>query len=125
MATYLRLPMLTSMPTSSSSSSQSSRRRNLRTFCSVKLNAATNKSKIPIPPLNPKDPFLSKLASVAATSPETLLSRPANSDTPPYLDIFDSPKLMATPAQVTNPILCFYIFVILGLYLISLRLSFL
>lgn len=57
-------------------------------------------AKIPIPPINPKDPFLSKLASVAATSPETLLDRPVSSDMPPYLDLFESPKLMATPAQV-------------------------
>ncbi|PKI74032.1 hypothetical protein CRG98_005510 [Punica granatum] len=38
--------------------------------------ALQNSAKIPIPPINPKDPFLSKLASVAATSPETLLNRP-------------------------------------------------
>ncbi|KAJ1417134.1 ClpP/crotonase-like domain superfamily [Sesbania bispinosa] len=99
MATYLRVPP---MPTSSSSSQSPPRRwRNLRSFCSVN---ATNKAKIPIPPLNPNDPFLSKLASVAASSPETLLNRPLNSDTPPYLDIFESPNLMATPAQVERSV---------------------
>lgn len=98
MAACLRVPMATSMPTSSSSS-QLPGRRNLRTFCSMN---ARNKAKIPMPPINPKDPFLSKLAAVAATSPETLLNRPANSEVPPYLDIFEAPKLMATPAQVIS-----------------------
>lgn len=38
---------------------------------------------------------------MALNSPETLLNGPAkNSDSLPYLDIFDEPKLMATPAQV-------------------------
>lgn len=59
-----------------------------------------NSAKIPMPPVNPKDPFLKKLASVAANSPETFLNRPLDSDNPPYLDLFDSPVLMATPAQV-------------------------
>ena len=59
-----------------------------------------NSSKIPMPPMNPKDPFLKKLASAAANSPETFLNRPLDSDSPPYLDLFDSPTLMATPAQV-------------------------
>ena len=95
MAAYLRVPMLTfSQP----STATTTRCRNQRTRCSI--NAATNSAKIPMPPHNPKDPFLSKLASVAASSPETLLNPPRNSDTPPFLDIFDSPKLMATPAQV-------------------------
>lgn len=53
-----------------------------------------------MPPINPNDPFLSKLASVAANNPDALFSRSQNSDVPPYLDIYDSPKLMATPAQV-------------------------
>lgn len=57
-------------------------------------------AKIPMPPINPKDPFLSTLASVAANSPEKLLNRPVNADVPPYLDIFDSPQLMSSPAQV-------------------------
>ncbi|XP_073274337.1 ATP-dependent Clp protease proteolytic subunit-related protein 3, chloroplastic [Primulina huaijiensis] len=65
---------------------------------------AISASKIRLPPLNPKDPFLSKLASVAAASPETLLNRPRDSDTPPFLDIFDSPQLMATPAQVERSV---------------------
>ncbi|KAG1371250.1 hypothetical protein COCNU_16G003440 [Cocos nucifera] len=51
----------------------------------------------PMPPLIPKDPFLSKLAS----APEALAGPPSpDSDTPPFLDIFDSPKLMVTPAPV-------------------------
>ncbi|XP_020593550.1 ATP-dependent Clp protease proteolytic subunit-related protein 3, chloroplastic [Phalaenopsis equestris] len=57
-----------------------------------------------IPPLNPKDPFLSKLASVATTSPEALELKRAVLDTPPYLDLLDSPKLMATPAQVERSV---------------------
>ncbi|XP_073155217.1 ATP-dependent Clp protease proteolytic subunit-related protein 3, chloroplastic isoform X1 [Henckelia pumila] len=65
---------------------------------------AISASKIRLPPVNPKDPFLSQLASVAAASPETLLNRPRDSDTPPFLDIFDSPKLMATPAQVERSV---------------------
>ncbi|KAE9593691.1 putative endopeptidase Clp [Lupinus albus] len=101
MATCLRLPMLTSIPTSSSYSSSTPRRNFTTPFCSIKFNAPIN-SKIPI--LNPNDPFLSKLASVASTSPETLLNRPIHSDTPPFLDIFDSPKLMATPAQVERSV---------------------
>ncbi|KAK4282782.1 hypothetical protein QN277_014116 [Acacia crassicarpa] len=89
-------PMATSMPISSSSS-QLPARRNFRTCCLVN---ARNQARIPMPPLNPKDPFLSRLASVAATSPETLLNRPVDSEIPPYLDIFEAPKLMATPAHV-------------------------
>ncbi|XP_077218823.1 ATP-dependent caseinolytic (Clp) protease/crotonase family protein [Tasmannia lanceolata] len=67
--------------------------------CSSKSTKA-----IPMPPLNPRDPFLSKLSSLAAASPDTLLRPPADSDTPPYLDLFDSPKLMATPAQVERAV---------------------
>ncbi|XP_028780904.1 ATP-dependent Clp protease proteolytic subunit-related protein 3, chloroplastic [Neltuma alba] len=100
MSTYVWAPMATSMPTSSSSS-QLPVRRNSRTCCFMN---ARNQARIPMPPINPKDPFLSKLASVAATSPETLLNRPVNSETPPYLDIFESPKLMATPAQVERSV---------------------
>ncbi|EEF49880.1 ATP-dependent Clp protease proteolytic subunit-related protein 3, chloroplastic [Ricinus communis] len=101
MATCLRaLPITTcSIPSSSSSASsnsQSLKRRNLRINCSS--------SKIPMPPINPKDPFLSKLASIAANSPDSLLDRPITSDTPPFLDLFDSPKLMATPAQVERSV---------------------
>jgi len=116
MAAYLRVPML---PFSQSSTATTRRCRNHRTRCSV--NAATNRAKIPMPPLNPKDPFLSKLASVAASSPETLLNPPSNSDTPPFLDIFDSPKLMATPAQVIiySFSLSFTVVSILGLVRVS------
>ncbi|WVY94383.1 hypothetical protein V8G54_033471, partial [Vigna mungo] len=96
MAAYLRVPMLTF---SQSSTATTRRCRNQRTRCSVNASA-----KIPMPPHNPKDPFLSKLASVAASSPETLLNPPRNSDTPPFLDIFDTPTLMATPAQVERSV---------------------
>ncbi|EXB99256.1 ATP-dependent Clp protease proteolytic subunit-related protein 3 [Morus notabilis] len=101
----LQLPITNSLPSSSSSSSPfflgPRNPRNFRTFCSFNAKA---KAKIPVPPINPKDPFLSKLASVAATSPETLLDRPVNSESPPYLDLFDAPKLMATPAQVERSV---------------------
>ncbi|KAK4476707.1 hypothetical protein RD792_015867 [Penstemon davidsonii] len=96
MANCLRMAMASSLSCSSSSCSTPSLKR--RSF------VAQSSTKIPIPPLNPKDPFLSKLASVAATCPDTLLNRPKNSNTPPYLDIFDSPKLMATPAQVERSV---------------------
>ncbi|KAK4595757.1 hypothetical protein RGQ29_014021 [Quercus rubra] len=107
--TPLHFPMASSLPSASTSSSQSLRRRstkgsfrNLRTtLCAMN---AQNKSKIPIPPFNPKDPFLSQLASAASNSPETFLHKPVKSDTPPYLDLFDSPKLMATPAQVERSV---------------------
>ncbi|KAK4802331.1 hypothetical protein SAY86_000534 [Trapa natans] len=87
---------------SSLSPSSPSPRTRGRSLC-CKLNSMSA-VKIPIPPMNPKDPFLSKLASVAATSPETLLNRPVSSDMPPYLDLFESPKLMATPAQVERSV---------------------
>lgn len=101
MATSLQLPMSSSISCCSSSSSISLKRHNFKPYCAVN---SRNSAKIPIPPVNPNDPFLSKLASVAATSPEKLLNRPANSDMPPYLDIFESPQLMATPAQVERSV---------------------
>ncbi|XP_068663242.1 ATP-dependent Clp protease proteolytic subunit-related protein 3, chloroplastic-like [Aristolochia californica] len=64
----------------------------------------TVSASIPMPPIDPRDPFLRKLASVAASSPETLLQPSKNSDIPPYLDLFDTPKLMATPAQVERSV---------------------
>ncbi|EYU37284.1 hypothetical protein ABFS82_02G096100 [Erythranthe guttata] len=91
MANCMRMPMV-----STTSCITSEKRR--RSLCVI------NRTKIPMPPLNPKDPFLSRLASVAATSPDTLLNRPTNSDTPPFLDIFHSPNLMATPAQVERSV---------------------
>ncbi|XP_047975287.1 ATP-dependent Clp protease proteolytic subunit-related protein 3, chloroplastic-like [Salvia hispanica] len=96
MANCLRMPMASSLCCSSSASALHFSKR---PTCS-----ATNSSKIPMPPINPKDPFLSRLASLAATSPDTLLNRPKNSDTPPFLDVFDSPTLMATPAQVERSV---------------------
>ncbi|KAK1279168.1 hypothetical protein QJS04_geneDACA007289 [Acorus gramineus] len=59
---------------------------------------------VPMPPLNPKDPFLSRLASLAASAPPETLSRPSASGTPPYLDLFETPTLMATPAQVERSV---------------------
>ncbi|KAK1280793.1 hypothetical protein QJS04_geneDACA019708 [Acorus gramineus] len=60
--------------------------------------------KVPMPPLNPKDPFLSRLSSLAASAPPDALSRPSASDTPPYLDLFDNPILMATPGQAERSV---------------------
>lgn len=98
MATCFRaLPINYSIPYSTTNF-QSLNRRNLRINSSS--IGARNSAKVPMPPINPKDPFLSKLASLAANSPEKLLERPVSSDTPPYLDLFDSPQLMASPAQV-------------------------
>ncbi|CAI8615430.1 unnamed protein product [Vicia faba] len=100
MATFFRVPISipTSMPASPSYSPSSrfppTRLKTLRT-----LNAI-GKSKIPMPPFNPKDPFLSKLSSVAASSPELLLNPSSNPDNLPLLDIFDSPQLMASPAHL-------------------------
>ncbi|XP_021899007.1 ATP-dependent Clp protease proteolytic subunit-related protein 3, chloroplastic isoform X1 [Carica papaya] len=105
MASCLQVPMAYSIPSCSSSSSsslQSIKRGSLKSSCCAL--GAKSSAKIPMPPVNPKDPFLSKLASVAATSPEAFLNRPVNSDTPPYLDLFDSPKLMASPAQVERSV---------------------
>ncbi|KAL3516035.1 hypothetical protein ACH5RR_022937 [Cinchona calisaya] len=96
MASILLVPVTSSFPCSSSSSPSLKQRGFTRTISAS--------AKIPVPPINPKDPFLTKLASVAASSPELLLNRPLNSDTPPYLDIFDSPKLMATPATVERSV---------------------
>eukprot|EP01018_Ginkgo_biloba_P035579 Gb_12676 [translate_table: standard] len=58
---------------------------------------------IPMPPCNPKDPFLSKLA-FAASNPEYQTHR--SDDTPPLLDLVanPSPKLMAGPAQVERAV---------------------
>ncbi|CAL9003355.1 unnamed protein product [Prunus brigantina] len=100
MATSLHLPI--SISATSSSSLRARNTRKFAAFCSINAKA---KVKIPIPPINPKDPFLSRLSSVAANSPETLLNRPVqNSDSLPYLDLFDEPKLMATPAQVERSV---------------------
>lgn len=65
-----------------------------------------------MPPLNPQDPFLSKLASAVASSPDSILDRSPSkeSNTPPYLDLFESPKLMASPAQVFLFLFCFKVF---------------
>ncbi|KAE8677701.1 ATP-dependent Clp protease proteolytic subunit-related protein 3 [Hibiscus syriacus] len=102
MSSFLHAPMAYSIPPSVSS--QSVRRPKTTKLSCCRAFVAQNAAKLPIPPINPKDPFLSKLASVVASSPETILNRPVNPDTPPYLDLFDSPKLMATPAQVERSV---------------------
>ncbi|ESQ35962.1 hypothetical protein EUTSA_v100081801mg, partial [Eutrema salsugineum] len=105
MASCLQASMNSLLPRSSSYpplSLNSTGRRNLKSSrYAFRAKAA---AKIPMPPINPKDPFLSTLASVAANSPEKLLNRPVNADTPPYLDIFDSPQLMSSPAQVERSV---------------------
>lgn len=91
---FLQAPMAASVPSTSVHSLRSKSIRSLKTFCSAKIPN-------PMPPhVNPNDPFLSKLAAAAAASPEAFVNRPFNSDTLPYLDIYDSPTLMASPAQV-------------------------
>ncbi|KAK9016584.1 hypothetical protein V6N11_079079 [Hibiscus sabdariffa] len=91
-----------------SSASSSSSSRAVRVPKPLKLSCgalgARNAAKIPMPPINPKDPFLSKLASAASSSPETLFNSSVNPDTPPFLYLFDSPMLMATPAQVERSV---------------------
>ncbi|XP_044498080.1 ATP-dependent Clp protease proteolytic subunit-related protein 3, chloroplastic-like [Mangifera indica] len=100
-------PKATSISSSSSSPSFPFLRTNprpLKTLFAASCIGSKASVKIPTPPINPKDPFLSKLASAAAKSPETFLNRPVNPDTPPYLDVFDSPTLMASPAQVERSV---------------------
>ncbi|EPS65388.1 hypothetical protein M569_09389, partial [Genlisea aurea] len=36
--------------------------------------------------------------------PDALINKPNSADSPPYLDLFDSPQLMATPAQVERSV---------------------
>ncbi|KAJ6757139.1 ATP-DEPENDENT CLP PROTEASE PROTEOLYTIC SUBUNIT-RELATED PROTEIN 3 CHLOROPLASTIC [Salix koriyanagi] len=57
---------------------------NLRIKCFASINArnSSSSSSIPMPPAAPV----------------------TSSDTPPYLDLFESPKLMATPAQVERSV---------------------
>uniref|UniRef100_A0A1D1YYJ3 ATP-dependent Clp protease proteolytic subunit n=1 Tax=Anthurium amnicola TaxID=1678845 RepID=A0A1D1YYJ3_9ARAE len=96
---------LPAMPLAASlSSSPSSRSLSLRS--GGPRCCRTGRALPAMPPLNPRDPFLSKLSSVAAASTEPLTARPASPDpdTPPYLDLFDNPKLMATPAQVERSV---------------------
>lgn len=96
MATCLRLPMASSIPCSSSSSMRL-KHRSFNMRCAA---YSSRSSQFPMPHINPKDPFLSKLAYIAENNPDALFSRPKNSDTPPLLDIYNSPNLMATPAEV-------------------------
>lgn len=91
---FLQAPMAALVPSTSVHSLRSKSTRSLKTFCSAKIPN-------PMPAhINPNDPFLSKLAAAAAASPEAFVNRPSNSGTLPYLDIYDSPTLMASPAQV-------------------------
>lgn len=93
-----QIPVSAASPSSSSSSLYP--KRTAGSSCVVRANAAA----IPMPPINPKDPFLSKLASIAEANPDLLALPPSNSEIPPFLDLFDSPKLMATPAQVERSV---------------------
>ncbi|KAJ6817412.1 ATP-dependent Clp protease proteolytic subunit-related protein 3, chloroplastic-like [Iris pallida] len=90
------------IPTSSSSSSVSPKRA---ISCCVG-RATAMAAAPPMPPLNSTDPFLAKLASIAAANPDIISSsRPrSDSDLPPFLDLFESPKLMASPAQVERSV---------------------
>lgn len=93
---FLQAPMAALVPSTSVHSLRSKSTRSLKTFCSAKIPN-------PMPAhINPNDPFLSKLAAAAAASPEAFVNRPSNSGTLPYLDIYDSPTLMASPAQVRS-----------------------
>ncbi|XP_038714878.1 ATP-dependent Clp protease proteolytic subunit-related protein 3, chloroplastic [Tripterygium wilfordii] len=104
MAACLPVHMASSLISSSKVSLAPRRTRtNIGTRTSCCAFSAKNSATIPMPPINPNDPFLSKLASAAASSPEKFVNPPTSSDMPPYLDIYDSP-LMATPAQVERTV---------------------
>lgn len=92
-----RLPTASMLTRSHSPSAPLKQRRSCRAACSVSRRSS---AEIPLPPVNLGDPFLMNLASAVARNPEAVLNRTVNSDVPPYLDIYDSPKLMASPAQV-------------------------
>jgi len=53
-----------------------------------------------MPAINYSDPFIKKLASLAAESPEMIHNAPKSSDNLPFLDLVESPRLMAASAQV-------------------------
>ncbi|RWR94166.1 ATP-dependent Clp protease proteolytic subunit-related protein 3, chloroplastic [Cinnamomum micranthum f. kanehirae] len=63
---------------------------------SSKSSPSISCRSIPMPPLNPRDPFLSKLVSVANSE---------NPETPPLLDLFGNPKLMANTDQVESAVM--------------------
>ncbi|OMP03287.1 ClpP [Corchorus olitorius] len=96
MSSCLHALMANTVPSLASSHSVG-RPKTLKVSC--RAFGAKSAAKIPMPPINPKDPFLKRLASIAASAPETLLNRPVKPDTPPFLDLLDTPQLMATPAQ--------------------------
>lgn len=88
------------IPVSIASPSSSSRGA-ATTFRGLRARAAARAASPPMPLLNPKDAFLSKLAFIATANPDLVaMPPPSNTEIPPFLDLFDSPKLMATPAQV-------------------------
>lgn len=102
MANCLQVAMAScSIPSSSSSSLSSSanstKRGAFRAFGSMKIRSS---AKIPMPPINYSDPFIKKLASIAAESPEMIHNAPKSSDNLPFLDLVESPRLVAAPAQV-------------------------
>ncbi|GAB2287311.1 hypothetical protein Dimus_021692 [Dionaea muscipula] len=95
------------MPTWSiaSSSVNTSRRYSAWTSRSVKCRGRRfGGAKIPMPPLNPNDPFIRKIAHVAENDPDTLLNSASDPETPPFLDLFESPKLMSRrPPRLARP----------------------
>ena len=118
MATCLQVPMVPSSLRSSSSSSSTTYSFDSSTMnqrigwrhnrnVSKRLNLRCSSAKIPMPPVNPNDPFLKRLASFVQDNPT--LKPSSNSELPPYLDLFEPPKMMAPPAQVSF----FYFFIFL------------
>ncbi|CAL9047217.1 ATP-dependent Clp protease proteolytic subunit-related protein 3, chloroplastic-like [Musa acuminata AAA Group] len=101
-----RMPMAFAPSGFSSSSSSSSSSSPFFSAAAAPLRIrAASTAALPVPPLNPRDPFLSKLASAAAAAPDPFaLASSPDPDSPPYLHLFDSPKLMATPAQVERSV---------------------
>ncbi|KAJ0015267.1 hypothetical protein Pint_19776 [Pistacia integerrima] len=82
---------------SSSSSSFPSRRSNprpVKTLFAASCIGSKASAKIPMPPINPKDPFLSKLASVAAKSPETWRDQVSYNEHRPRRPPPDLPSLL-------------------------------
>ncbi|PIA44439.1 hypothetical protein AQUCO_01700201v1 [Aquilegia coerulea] len=94
MASCLQLTMATYLERKTWRSSSKRIYRSSKTSTSIRCSAA----KIPMPPLNPEDPFSSKLASIASTYPDNELFVNSDSDTGPYLDIIHdtSPRVKAS-----------------------------
>lgn len=83
MANSLRVPMALSL--SSSTPTPTIKRRSF---------SVMSAAKIPMPPLNPNDPFLARLASAAANNPDLLLNKSKDDGPLPFMN------LMGLPAQV-------------------------